>query len=66
MGRFNIAGDFDAFGARANTEPVMLSRNGKRYEYNEEATIPSGAELRIETSRKNLSIGLREMTRIPS
>jgi cell migration-inducing and hyaluronan-binding protein len=61
MGRFNIAGDFDAFGARANTEPVMISRNGKRYEYNEEATVPSGAELRVETSRKTLSIGLREM-----
>ena len=39
----------------------MLSRNGKRYEYNEEATVPSGAELRVETSRKTLSIGLREM-----
>jgi cell migration-inducing and hyaluronan-binding protein len=61
MGRFNIAGDFDAFGARANTDPIILSRNGKRYEYNEEATIPSGAELRVETARKDLSISLREM-----
>ena len=61
MGRFNIAGDFDAFGARANTDPIILSRNGKRYEYNEEATVPSGAELRVETARKTLSISLREM-----
>jgi hypothetical protein len=61
MGRFNIVGDFDSFGARPNTDPIILSRNGKRYEYNEEATIPSGAELRVETARKTLSIGLREM-----
>ncbi len=61
MGRFSIAGDFDAFGARPNTDPIILSRNGKRYEYNEEATVPSGAELRVETSRKNLAISLREM-----
>jgi hypothetical protein len=61
MGRFNIAGDFDAFGARPNTDPIILSRNGKRYEYNEEATVPSGAELRVETARKTLSISLREM-----
>ena len=61
MGRFNIAGDFDDFGGRANTDPVMLSRNGKRYEYNGETTLPSGAELRVETARKSLSISLREM-----
>jgi cell migration-inducing and hyaluronan-binding protein len=61
MGRFSIAGDFDSFGARPNTDPIILSRNGKRYEYNEEATVPSGAELRVETARKNLSISLREM-----
>ena len=63
MGRFNIAGDFDDFGRRANTDPVMLSRNGKRYEYNGETTIPSGAELRVETARKTLSISLREMNK---
>ncbi|MGZ3275983.1 MAG: G8 domain-containing protein, partial [Caulobacteraceae bacterium] len=61
MGRFDIIADFDSFGARPNTDPIILSRNGKLYEYNEEATVPSGAELRIETARKSLSIGLREM-----
>jgi hypothetical protein len=61
MGRFSIAGDFDDFGVRPNTDPVMLSRNGKRYEYNGETTVPSGAELRVETARNNLSISLREM-----
>ncbi|MBV9552756.1 MAG: hypothetical protein JO032_08195, partial [Alphaproteobacteria bacterium] len=61
MGRFNIAGDFDDFGRRANTDPVILSRDGKRYEYNGETTVPSGAELRVETARNKLSLALREM-----
>jgi cell migration-inducing and hyaluronan-binding protein len=61
MGRFGIIADFDSFGRRPDTEPVILSRNGNRYEYNEEATVQSGAELRVETSRKNLSLALREM-----
>ena len=61
MGRFSIAGDFDDFGRRPNTDPVMLSRGGKRYEYNGETTIPSGAELRVETARKTLQMSLREM-----
>ena len=61
MGRLDISGDFDDFGRRANTDPVILSRNGKRYEYNGETTIPSGAEVRVETARRNLSVSLREM-----
>ena len=61
MGRFGIIADFDSFGRRPDTEPVILSRNGNRYEYNEEATVQSGAELRVETSRKTLSLALREM-----
>jgi cell migration-inducing and hyaluronan-binding protein len=39
----------------------MLNRNGKRFEYSGETTIPSGAEVRVETSRKDLSLALREM-----
>ena len=61
MGRFSIAGDFDAFGARPNPDPIMLSRDGKRFEYNDETTLPSGAEVRVETARKSLSLSLREM-----
>jgi cell migration-inducing and hyaluronan-binding protein len=61
MGRFNIAGNFDDFGRQPITDPIMLSRNGKRFEYSGETTIPSGAEVRVETARKDLSISLREM-----
>jgi cell migration-inducing and hyaluronan-binding protein len=61
MGRFNIAGDFDDFGARPNLNPVLLVRKGKRYEYNGETTIPSGAEVRVETARNAMSLSLREM-----
>ncbi|MBO9575314.1 MAG: hypothetical protein J7494_06240, partial [Sphingobium sp.] len=63
MGRLNIAGggDFPDFGNRPITEPVILQRNGKRFEYNGDTTIGSGAEVAVETSRKNLSLSLREM-----
>ena len=61
MGRFNIAGNFDDFGRQPITDPIMLSRNGKRFEYSGETTIPSGAEVRVETARKDLSVSLREM-----
>ncbi len=43
------------------TDPVMLSRNGRRYEYTGVATIRSGAEVRVETARTSLSLSLREM-----
>jgi cell migration-inducing and hyaluronan-binding protein len=61
MGRFSIAGDFDDFGRRPIADPVILTRDGKRYEYDGETTVPSGAELRVETARKSLSLSLREM-----
>ncbi len=61
MGRFNIAGDYDDFGRRPIADPIILSREGKRFEYSGETTIPSGAEVRVETSRKDLSVSLREM-----
>jgi cell migration-inducing and hyaluronan-binding protein len=39
----------------------MLSRNGRRWEYTGQTTIRSGAEVRVETARKSLSLSLREM-----
>ena len=36
-------------------------RDGKRYEYNGETTIPSGAEIRVATAKDKLSLSLREM-----
>ena len=63
MGRFSI-GDtrqFPEFATGPATDPVVLQRNGKRYEYNGETTIPSGAEIRVATARDSLALHLREM-----
>jgi hypothetical protein len=62
-------GDFGRFGVGVNVgfgdgpivEPIMLSRNGRRYEYTGETTIRAGAEVRVETGRKSLSLTLGEM-----
>jgi cell migration-inducing and hyaluronan-binding protein len=62
-------GDFGHFGLGPNmgfgsapiTDPIMLSRNGRRWEYTGQTTIRSGAEVRVETGRKDLSLSLREM-----
>jgi hypothetical protein len=62
-------GDFGHFGLGVNmgfgnapiADPVMLSRNGRRWEYTGQTTIRSGAEVRVETSRDALSLSLLEM-----
>ncbi len=62
-------GDFGHFGLGPNMgfgtgpieNPIMLSRNGRRWEYTGQTTIRSGAEVRVETSRTDLSLSLREM-----
>src|SRR5690606_23903921 len=61
MGRFTIAGNFSGFEAGPITDPIILQRDGKRFEYTGQATIGSGAELRVETSRDTLSLSLSEM-----
>jgi len=63
MGRFSIAGDFNDFLSGPISDPIMLERNGLRFEYNGETTIGSGAEVRVETGRDSLSLSLREMDR---
>jgi cell migration-inducing and hyaluronan-binding protein len=60
MGRFSIAGNF-GFGSEAITDPVMLARNGRRWEYTGGTTIRSGAEVRVETSRRAMTLSLAEM-----
>jgi len=60
FGHFAIGGNF-GFGGEPITDPVMLARNGRRWEYTGQATVRSGAEVRIETSRKDLSLTLNEM-----
>ena len=62
-------GDFGHFGLGPNmgfgtapiTDPIMLSRNGRRWEYTGQTTIRSGAEVRVETGRDALTLTLREM-----
>ncbi|MEI9964824.1 MAG: G8 domain-containing protein [Caulobacteraceae bacterium] len=63
MGRFSIGDthEFPEFATGPATDPVVLQRNGKRYEYNGETTVPSGAEIRISTAKDKLSLSLREM-----
>ena len=61
IGRFSISGDFGGFQAGPIAEPIILQRNGRRFEYNGETTLGSGAELRVETSRDNMALSLREM-----
>jgi len=61
MGRFGIAGNFSGFQNTAITDPIILQRNGRRFEYTGENTIGSGAEVRVETSRDALTMSLTEM-----
>ncbi|OYX07943.1 MAG: hypothetical protein B7Z08_11530, partial [Sphingomonadales bacterium 32-68-7] len=61
LGRFSIAGNFSGFQTGPITDPIILQRHGRRHEYTGEATLGSGAELRVETSRETLSLSLTEM-----
>ncbi|MEO0063570.1 MAG: hypothetical protein RLZZ08_2130, partial [Pseudomonadota bacterium] len=61
IGRFSIAGNFNGFETGPITNPIILQRNGRRFEYIGETTIGSGAEIRIETARDTLALSLREM-----
>ena len=61
VGRFNIAGDFSGFQTGPITQPIILQRNGRRFEFIGETTIGSGAEVRVETSRDALSLSLTQM-----
>jgi cell migration-inducing and hyaluronan-binding protein len=63
MGRFSIDDTkaFPEFATGPAADPIVLQRDGKRYEYNGETTIPSGAEIRVATAKDKLSLSLREM-----
>src|SRR5690606_40605640 len=55
-------GDFGHFGLGPNmgfgsapiTEPIMLSRNGRRWEYTGQTTIRSGAEVRVRSEERRV------------
>jgi cell migration-inducing and hyaluronan-binding protein len=61
IGRFSIAGNFSGFETGPITDPIILERKGRRFEYTGQTTIGSGAELRVETARDKLSLSLTEM-----
>ena len=60
FGHFAVGGNF-GFGGEPIADPVMLSRNGRRWEYTGQTTLRSGAEVRVETARPSLSLSLTEM-----
>ncbi|HTK78408.1 MAG TPA: hypothetical protein VL371_24315, partial [Gemmataceae bacterium] len=60
FGHFAVGGNF-GFGNEPIADPVMLSRNGRRWEYTGQTTLRSGAEVRVETARDSLSLSLTEM-----
>jgi len=59
-GHFGLGANM-GFGSAAIPDPIMLSRNGRRWEYTGQTTIRSGAEVRVETGRDSLSLSLNEM-----
>jgi cell migration-inducing and hyaluronan-binding protein len=60
FGHFGLGGNM-GFGNAPIVDPIILSRNGRRWEYTGQTTIRSGAEVRVETSRNSLSLSLSEM-----
>ncbi len=60
FGLFNLGGNM-GFGSAPIVDPVMLSRNGRRWEYTGQTTIRSGADVRVETGRDSLSLSISEM-----
>ena len=61
MGRLSIAGNFSGFQTGPITDPIIMQRNGRRFEYTGGNTIGSGADVRVETARESLSLSLQEM-----
>ena len=61
MGRLSISGNFGGFQNSPITDPIILERNMKRFEYVGQTTIGSGAEVSVETARESLSLTLSEM-----
>jgi cell migration-inducing and hyaluronan-binding protein len=48
-------------GNRPAPAPIILSRNGRQFEYAGETTIRSGAEVKVDTARDAVALALREM-----
>jgi cell migration-inducing and hyaluronan-binding protein len=48
-------------GGGAPADPIVLSRNGREFEYPGQATLGSGAEIKVDTARESVSLSLSEM-----
>ena len=59
MGRLSLGGGFGFFRPPGSPapEPVILSRNGRDFEFRGQTTIRSGAEVTIDTARETLASG---------
>jgi len=61
-GRGGRGGGFGGFGGGgAAADPIILSRNGREFEYPGQATLGSGAEITVDTARESVSLTLSEM-----
>jgi cell migration-inducing and hyaluronan-binding protein len=54
-------GGFGGAGGGAAQPPVILSRNGRQFEYPGQATLGSGAEIKVDTARESVALSLSEM-----
>ncbi len=60
FGRLSLGGGFGFFGEPVEN-PVILSRNGREFEFRGQTTIPSGAEVRIDTARESVPLSISAM-----
>ena len=60
-GRGGGRGGFGGRGGGAAADPVILSRNGREFEYPGQATIGSEAEIKVDTERESVSLTLSAM-----
>ena len=54
-------GGFGGAGGGAAQPPIVLSRNGRTFEYPGQLTIGSGAEIKVDTARPSVALSLSEM-----
>ena len=60
FGRLSLGGGFGFFGGDVE-DPVVLSRNGREFEFRGQTTIRGGAEVTVTTDRETLPLSLSQM-----
>lgn len=61
FGRLSLGGGFGFFGGGAPADPIVLSRNGREFEFRGQTTIRSGAEVTVDTARESVPLTLSAM-----